>query len=69
MKAADHFRHQVFESWRGHAMMRFIHAGIRVQPRVDHDTVNKVIDDRGDRVNTAEALVECEGFWHGINII
>ena len=50
-------------------MMCFIHTGIRVQSRVNHDSVNEVIDDRGDGVDAAEALVECEGLWHGINII
>ena len=46
-------------------MVRFIHAGIRVQSRVDHDTVNEVIDDGGDGVDASEALVECGG-WHKI---
>jgi hypothetical protein len=30
---ADHFRDQAFESRRGHAMVRFIDPGIRVQSR------------------------------------
>jgi len=58
---ADHFRDQVFESRPEHAMVRFIHQGIRVQSRVGHDAVNEVIDDRGDGVDAAEALVECGG--------
>ena len=39
-------------------MVRFIHAGIRVQSGVDHDTINEVIDDGGDWVDASEALVE-----------
>jgi hypothetical protein len=39
--------------------VRFIHAGIRVQSRVDHDAVDEVIDDCGDGVDAAEALVKC----------
>ena len=48
----------------GHAMVRFIHPGIRVQSRVNHDSVNEVIDDGGNGVDAAEALVECGGLWH-----
>src|SRR5260221_12485261 len=58
---ADHFRDKVFESWRGHAMVRFIHAGIRGQSWVDHDAVNEVIDDGGDGAEAAEALVKGGG--------
>jgi hypothetical protein len=58
---ADHFRDQVFESWRGHTMVRFINPGIHVQSRVNHDAVNEVVDDGGDGVDAAEALVKCGG--------
>jgi hypothetical protein len=47
-------------------MVRFIHAGIRVQSWVDHDAVNEVIDDGGDGVDAAEAFVKCGGLWHRI---
>ena len=63
---ADHFRDQVFESRRGHTMVRFIDPGIRVQSRVDHDAVNEVIDDGGDGVDAAEAFVKCGGLWYRI---
>ena len=66
---ADHFRDQVFESRRGHTMVRFIDPGIRVQSRVDHDAVNEVIDDAGDWVDAAEALVKCGGWGIGLDHI
>ena len=49
-------------------MVRFIHAGIRVQSRVDHDVVNEVIDNSGDGVDAAKALVKCGGLWHRIRL-
>jgi len=56
---ADHFCDQVFESRRGHAMVRFIDPGICVQSGVDHDSVDEVFNDRGDAVDASEALVKC----------
>ena len=45
-------------------MVRFIDPGIRVQSRVDHDSVDEVFNDRGDVVDAAEALVKRGGLWH-----
>jgi hypothetical protein len=42
-------------------MVRFIDPGFRVQSRVDHDAVNEVIDNSGNGVDAAEALVKCVG--------
>jgi hypothetical protein len=50
-------------------MVRFIHAGIRVQSRVDHDAVNEVIDNSGDGVDAAKALVKCGGSGIGLDHI
>ena len=38
-----------------------IDAGIRVQSRVDHNAINKIIDDDGNGVDATEALVKCWG--------
>jgi hypothetical protein len=50
-------------------MVRFIDPGIRVQSRVDHDAVNEVIDDGGDGVDAAKALVKCGGCGIGLDHI
>ncbi|MEY2605904.1 MAG: hypothetical protein QOH31_3720 [Verrucomicrobiota bacterium] len=50
-------------------MVRFIDPGIRVQSRVDHDAVNEVINDGGDWVDAAEALVKCGGSGIGLDHI
>jgi hypothetical protein len=39
-------------------MMRFIDFRIGVQPRVVHNTVNKVIDDGGNRIDAPEPVIE-----------
>ena len=45
-------------------MMRFIDLGIGVQPRVVHDTVNKVIHDGRDRIDTPKSIIERGlGIW------
>jgi hypothetical protein len=49
-------------------MVRFIDPGFRVQSRVDHDAVNEVIDNSGNGVDAAEALVKCGGLWHRIRL-
>ncbi len=50
-------------------MVRFIDPGIRVQSRVDHDAVYEVINDGGDGVDAAEALVKCGGCGIGLDHI
>jgi hypothetical protein len=45
-------------------MMRFINSWIRVQSRVDHNAINEIIDDGGNRIDSAEALVKCGGLCH-----
>ena len=39
-------------------MMRLVYPWIRIQAGIDHDPVDKVIDHRGDAVDTAEPLVK-----------
>src|SRR5438093_6369925 len=54
----EHFSHQELEpGWR-HAMVRFVHARIRVQARVDHDAVDQVVDDGRDVIDAAQPIVE-----------
>jgi hypothetical protein len=55
---AEHFRNEVFEACRRNAMMGLIYPRIRIQPRIDHDPVDKVIHHGGDAVDTAEPLVK-----------
>ena len=47
-------------------MVCYVHQGIRVQSRVDHDAINEVFDDCGNAVDVAEAIVKCGGLWHRI---
>jgi hypothetical protein len=55
---AEHFRNEVFEACRGNAMMGFVYPRVRIQAGIDHDTVDKIIDNGGDAVDTAKALVK-----------
>src|SRR5262249_52699495 len=55
---AEHFRNEVFEACRGNAMMGLVYSWVRVQARIDHDPVDKVIDHGGNAVDAAEALVK-----------
>jgi hypothetical protein len=41
-------------------MMSLVYAWVRIQARINHDPVDKVIDHRGDAVDTAEPLVKAE---------
>ena len=57
---ADHFRDEVLNPGGG-TRWCLIDAGIRVQSRVDHNAINKIIDDDGNGVDATEALVKCWG--------
>ena len=39
-------------------MMGLVYPWIRIQARIDHDAVDKIIHHRGDAVDTAKALVK-----------
>jgi hypothetical protein len=39
-------------------MMRFVHQGIGIQPRICHDSVDKLIYDRNDAIDATEFIVE-----------
>src|SRR6266849_9235439 len=58
---ADHFGDKVLETSRWHFVVRLVDGGVRVQARVDHYAIDKVVDDRRDAIDTAEALAECGG--------
>jgi hypothetical protein len=47
-RVGEHLRHEVLEPRRQHAVVRLIDARIGVQPVVDHDPVDEVVDDGGD---------------------
>jgi hypothetical protein len=44
-------------------VVRLVDARIRVQPVVDHDPVDEIVNDRGDVVDAAEPLVERGWLW------
>src|SRR5713226_3370276 len=58
---ADHLSHQVLESRRWHAMMRFVYQGIGIQSRVCHDSVDEIVYDCRNAIHATESVVE-EGF-------
>ena len=47
--------------------MRFVHEGIGIQSRIDHDSVDQVVYDGSDAVDTAKSIVKRGLFWlHGV---
>ena len=44
-------------------MVGFVHGWVGVQPRVSPDPVKEIVDDAGNAVNSAEALVERGLTW------
>lgn len=55
---AHHLRHQVLESRLADAAVGLIDPRVRVQGGVDHDAIDEVVDDRGDRIDAAETGIE-----------
>jgi hypothetical protein len=55
---ADLFRHQLLEPRRRHSVARLVDTRIRVQPVVNHDPVDEIIDDRSNVVDAAESVVQ-----------
>ena len=51
-------RHQVFEARSRYLVVRLVHLGIGVEPRVAHDAVDEIIHHRGDRINAAESFIQ-----------
>ena len=39
-------------------MVRLVDSRVRVQPRVDHDPIDEVVDDDGDGVDASQPLVQ-----------
>lgn len=39
-------------------MVRFVHQGIGIQSRIYHDSVDEVVDDRGDAIDATKSIVE-----------
>jgi hypothetical protein len=60
----DLLRHQVFEAGPGDVVVGLIDQRIRIQPRVVHDPVDKIVDDGGDWINASQTLVE-RRLWRG----
>src|SRR5258705_6396560 len=56
--AAQHLGNQVFEACRRYLVVRVVDQGIGVEPRVGHHTVDEVVYDGRDAVDTAEPLVK-----------
>src|SRR5947208_9702619 len=65
---AQHLGNKVFEACRRYLVVRFVDQGIRVEPRVGYHTVDEVVYDGRDAVDTAEPLVKVgrilRGHWH-----
>jgi hypothetical protein len=55
---ADLFGHEVLEPGRQHAVVRLVDARIRVQPVVNHNPIDEIVDDGGDVVDAGESVVE-----------
>src|SRR5258705_5225845 len=55
---AQHLGDQVFEACRRYLVVRVIDQGIGVEPRVGHHTVDEVVYDGRDAIDTAEPLVK-----------
>ena len=63
-RPADHLGHEKLEPCRCNAMVGFVHARVRVQPGIDHDPIDEVIDHRAGRALHAES---CEP-WHILHV-
>src|SRR6266566_2025026 len=65
---AQHLGNQVFEACRRYLVVRVVDQGIGVEPRIGHHTVDEVVYDGRDAVDTAEPLVKVgrilRGHWH-----
>src|SRR5258708_5084874 len=65
---AQHLGNKVFEACRRYLVVRVVDQGIGVEPRVGHHTVDEVVYDGRDAVDTAEPLVKVgrilRGHWH-----
>ena len=57
-RPAHHLGDVVLESLGRDAVVRLVDSRVRIQPRVDHDSVDEVVYDDGDRVGTPEPLVQ-----------
>src|SRR6266403_1532992 len=65
---AQHLGNQVFEACRRYLVVRVVDQGIGVEPRGGHHTVDEVVYDGRNAVDTAEPLVKVgrvlRGHWH-----
>ena len=57
-RPAHHLGDVILESLGRDAVVRLVDSRVCIQPRVDHDPVDKVVHDDGDRVGTSEPLVK-----------
>jgi hypothetical protein len=57
-RPADHLGHQELEPCRCHAMVGFVDARVGVQPGIDHDPIDEVIDHGGDVVHATQAVIQ-----------
>ena len=52
---ADHFRDKIFESWREHAVVRFIDPGIRGERKRVLGNATQLFPDRGSKARKSSA--------------
>ena len=55
---ADHFSNEVLEARMGNTMMGLGYPCVRIQVRIDHDSIDEVIHRGGNAVDAAEPLVK-----------
>ena len=69
---ANHFRDEVLEARRGNTVMGLVYPRVRIQARIDHYSIDEVIDHGGDAVDTAEPLVKAgrilSSHWHLLDV-
>ena len=56
----DHLSYEILESSGQYPTMRFVHLGVRIKARIDHDPLDQVINHGGDAIHATEAFVEAE---------
>jgi len=56
-RPTDHLRHQILEAGGRHSVVGFVDTRIRVQPGVDHDSVDQIVDQGSNRIYATEPVV------------
>jgi hypothetical protein len=57
-RPADHFGSEIFKASGWHPVVGFIDRRVRVQARIGHDPVDKIVYHHSDAVYSTEAVIE-----------